>query len=269
MRRVSVLALVALATAVLPACDAGHRGDPGVDNRQAGPALAIVQPAPGQTFALEVRAEDGQAIGRWPALLFDLRHMAPREKKAGDHVRYVLDHGPVQVVPAEGLARPVHVGLEAPKGPGTHVLRAWAARADGTPYGNAESVAVRRFHLGEESGDFDVRMPPGSENPLGPFRETDPHLVVAAPAEGEAGERLQLAVSGEELGADLRVLLRTGDREAAAPGGGAVDLRALAPFAELPAGEHEVEIRLQRRDGTEWKDLPGPFNVARRTLRLR
>jgi len=269
MRRVSALALLVLSASSLAACDAGHRSDPGVDNRQAGPALAIVQPGPGQTLALEVRAEDGRAVAKWPTLIFDVRHMAPREKKAGDHVRYVLDRGPVQVVPAGALARPVRVGIEAPQGPGTHVLRAWVARDDGTPYGNAESVAVRLFHLGEESGDFDVRMPSGSENPLAPFRDTDPHLVVAAPAAGEVGDRLHLAVSAEALGADLRVLLNVGDQEAPVTEGGAIDVRALAPFAGLAAGEHEVGIRLQRRTGGAWNDVPGPFNAETRKLRVR
>lgn len=274
MRRVSSLALLALA---LAGCDAGHREDPGRDNRAPGPQLAIVAPAPEQVLAAvgeePVLGADGQPTGSrrrvyaWPKALFDLRYLAPVERKRDVAVWFALDGGPAQRV--ADPTRPVDLAalLPAPAGSGSHVLQAWVARADGTPFANPEAAAVRHFHLGQEDGAFDVRYE-GGENPRGPFVERDPHLIVVAPPRETPGPRLLVAATGVALGRTHRLKVEAGGRTGYAAAAGALDLRALEGLGDLPAGEVAVTVSLEARSRAGWAFVPGPFNRETRPVVL-
>lgn len=124
---------------LLAACDAGHREDgapdPGGDNAFPGPQLAITTPGPGQRIP----------AGREPMVMFHLRNTQAPERKAGDHIRYSLDGGPEQRV--ADPTRPV--ALAAAASPGEHVIRAFVAKADGSPYENAEARVERVFTVEE------------------------------------------------------------------------------------------------------------------------
>ncbi len=133
-----VLAVIT-ACLLFAACDAGHREDdkavPGGDNAFPGPQLAITTPAPGQRIP----------AGREPMVMFDLRNTQAPDRKDGDHIRYSLDGGPEQTV--GDPTRPVR--LPGAATPGEHVIRAYVAKADGTPYENEEARAERTFTVGE------------------------------------------------------------------------------------------------------------------------
>ena len=179
---------LALPLLCLTACDAGNRADPGADNRSPGPSLAITTPASNQVMPVHEVIDEHDAEGkvkarrkvyRFPTLMFDLRHTARPDRIEGDHIRFMLDRGPVQVWQDWRKALPLG---DEPQPSGTHVVRAWVSRADGTPYANPEAAAVRRFHLGQEKGEFASVVVEGGEHPLKPFVEHEPHLVLIAPS---------------------------------------------------------------------------------------
>lgn len=273
MRRILPLGLLALC---LAGCDAGHRNDPGVDNRSPGPHLVIVAPAAEQVLpsvgTAPVLDEQGQPTGSerrlyaWPTALFDVRHLATADQKAGARVWFSLDGGPAQEV--SDVLRPVDLGARLPKpaGSGSHVLQAWVTRADGTPFSNPQAAAVRHFHLGQADGAFDVRQE--GEDPRAPFVERDPHLLIVAPTDDGAAARLLVAATGTQWGSQHRMRIDVAGRTAYSTSAGEVQLRALEGLADLPTGDTEVTISLERRTRDGWEFVPGPFNRETRRVLL-
>lgn len=139
--RTCFLLAAALSLLALGACDAGHReadrAVPGGDNAFPGPELAITTPGPGQRFP---------AGAGLPVVMFDLRNTQTADRRAGDRIHYSLDGGSPRTV-ADPTRR---VRLEGAATAGPHVIRAWVAKADGTPYANPESKAERTFHIASE-----------------------------------------------------------------------------------------------------------------------
>jgi hypothetical protein len=126
---------VLAAALVLSACDAGHRDEPGIDNKWPGPELDIQVPGPGTTVkASRKSAGDPSDLN----MFFRVRPM-------GEHgdlvVRYALDDGAFRVhenVTAAFL-------LQEPLAPGTRLVSAYLAKKDGSPRFGARSTSVSTF----------------------------------------------------------------------------------------------------------------------------
>lgn len=245
-----------LLACLLGACDAGHRANPGADNLWPGPELVVVQPGPGQVVT--VPAKGPEATGyETPSIFFDLRNLATEEARKGDRILYSIDGGPVREV--TDWSRPVpraQDGLAA----GTHILLAcvWSGVAN-APYGNPESVVLRRFHVEGESGDWDLWMTAGTP-PRAPLEETGPALFVVGPTGTVRGTpQLTFAFKGTGFGTRYRLAYRIDDGEwQVATEVAAIDLKDVAP------GKHRLVARLEEAhagaDGaTVWKLPPRPF----------
>ena len=263
---------------LLTACDAGHRDDPGADNRTPGPQLAITTPASNQVFPVAEFVDEvdaaGKVIGkrrtyRLPTLMFDLRNLRPADQTEGDHVRFVLDRGPVQVW--EDWRKPLPLG-DTPQPSGTHVIRAWVSRGDGTPYTNPEAATVRRFHLGQEKGEFASVAIEGGEHPLGPFREHDPHLILVAPGPTGTADTVLFTVSGARLdGKRFRVRAEIGDKTLPLHSAAPLSLNG-NPALEGVTGTQTMVMTLEQKaigKDAPWKPVPGPFNREERKVDVR
>lgn len=268
MRR-ALLPLLAIA---LCACDAGHRENPGVDNKSPGPELVVVQPGPGQVVTLPAKSEGYEM----PRAFFDLRHLATEENRKGDAIKYSIDGGPWREI--NDWSKPVVLDDGAHEA-GTHLLLAcvWDAKTH-APYTNPESVVVRRFHLVGASGNWDLATP-GGDAPRAPLLETGPAMLLTGPTGRMRGTPdLTFAFKGTGFGTSYRVAYRVDDGEwQHTTTVGPVALPGLKP------GEHTVLARLEKADGDDWKPVPrlffarkagpndpqpGEFNIAKVTFTL-
>ena len=263
--------LMLSAAFLLTGCEAGHRQDPGGDNRWPGPELTIVQPGPGQVIRIPevvphpdgATGDDKSAKGlvryRMPRALFDLRNTSTAASQEGDEIWYSLDGGEFKTL--TDPTQPVELG-DGPLPPGAHVLRACVFNSKrGELYRNPESTAVRLFHLGGEGGNYD-RKTSGGEFPRSAFREHGPSLFVIGPTgdvkrDGDGQVTVQAAISGISWGRTHRVAYRVGDKTEYLTAPGPIVLEGLEP------GSHQVDVWIEeskaKGEKTEWGELPGPF----------
>jgi hypothetical protein len=267
--RLLALAVVAVLSA---GCDAGSSTSPANDNRWPGPELTIVQPGPGlvvrRAAGSEIavdeqgatrRDEQGRIAHRitaWqmPKALIDVRRPARPADHEGDRILWRLDGGPFQTVGIEQARKGFELDALGAHAPGTHLLQACVVDATGAPYPNSEAAAACVFHLHAESGALD-RFEAEGVTPLVPRVSSTPTLLVTGPRGTMATPRLAFAVSGARLGdGTWRVAYRL-DRKGewiALEQAGAHPLEGLAP------GDHVIDVRLERRDGTTWVPASRP-----------
>lgn len=272
MARLPSLSVLAVVAVFAAGCDAGSAKAPAADNAWPGPELTIVQPGPGQVIRRAAGSElaldaDGatrrDAEGRvahrittWhmPKALIDVRRPARPEAHEGDRILWRLDGGALQAVSVEQARKGFELDVDGAHAPGTHLLQACVVDARGVPYANSEAAAACVFHLHQEDGALD-RFEAEGVTPLVPRASNTPTMLVTGPTGTVTTPELTFAVSGARLGEGTwRVAYRL-DRKGEWT---ALDRAGGHPLTGLAAGEHVVDVRLERREGAAWVPASRP-----------